>query len=238
MTPLPSLNNTVSSVLDNAPGETGVSGRQELPAQSPALQEKMDRYHDTMKYFDKAHRDALRKWFDTMKSFDQANYDVLSREMFDSKEYLLEILEAAKKLLETCKNRSIMVKSTLFSMLKFHDINKHHSDLETFYEKCNVFFTALNTDVSRDTACLTSMLNKSTSSNIKIVSDGFLSKADDEVQYIAQSPFLKNISSMCNGQGLPEKTKVEAFLKLPCLKEGWQAGKDEDVKDKPLDRAL
>ncbi|MBO9484840.1 hypothetical protein, partial [Salinisphaera sp. G21_0] len=25
---------------------------------------------------------------------------------------------------------------------------------------------------------------------------------------------------------------------LPCLKEGWQEGKDEDVKGKPLDRAL
>ncbi|MBO9480996.1 hypothetical protein, partial [Salinisphaera sp. G21_0] len=31
---------------------------------------------------------------------------------------------------------------------------------------------------------------------------------------------------------------VKAFLTLPCLKEGWQEGKDEDVKGKPLDRAL
>ncbi|USE34828.1 hypothetical protein [Endozoicomonas sp. SCSIO W0465] len=42
---------------------------------------------------------------------------------------------------------------------------------------------------------------------------------------------------MCHGKGLPEKAKVEAFLKLDCLKEGWQ-GIDEAVKGKPLNRAL
>ncbi|USE34818.1 hypothetical protein [Endozoicomonas sp. SCSIO W0465] len=34
---------------------------------------------------------------------------------------------------------------------------------------------------------------------------------------------------MCNGKGLPEKAKVEAFLKLGCLKEGWQ-GNDEALR--------
>ena len=216
---LPSPVNPVSSVLDNVQRQSGVSGRQELPVQNLVTQAATVSYLDTMGYFDPAHYDALL-------------------EGFDCKEYPLEILEAATRLLETCNSRRISVKPTLFSMLKFHGINQHPSDLKTFYEKCNVFFTALNTDVTGDTACLTSMLNKSNTSNIKRVSDSFISKADDEIQYIAQSPFLKNISSMCNGKGLPEKTKVEAFLKLPCLKEGWQEGKDDAVKDKPLDRAL
>ncbi|USE34819.1 hypothetical protein [Endozoicomonas sp. SCSIO W0465] len=38
-------------------------------------------------------------------------------------------------------------------------------------------------------------------------------------------------------QRLTGKGKMEAFLKLGCLKEGWQ-GVDEAVKDQPLDRAL
>ncbi|WP_371924660.1 hypothetical protein [Endozoicomonas sp. SCSIO W0465] len=42
---------------------------------------------------------------------------------------------------------------------------------------------------------------------------------------------------MFHGKGLPEKAKVEAFLKLGCLKEGWR-GVDEVVKDKPIDRIL
>ncbi|WP_371924900.1 SET domain-containing protein-lysine N-methyltransferase [Endozoicomonas sp. SCSIO W0465] len=42
---------------------------------------------------------------------------------------------------------------------------------------------------------------------------------------------------MCHGKGLPEKAKMEAFLKLGCLKEEWQ-GIDEAVRDQPLDRAL
>ena len=216
---LPSPVNPVSSVLDNVQRQSGVSGRQELPVQNLVTQAATVSYLDTMGYFDPAHYDALL-------------------EGFDCKEYPLEILEAATRLLETCNSRRIRVKPTLFSMLKFHGINQHPSDLKTFYEKCNVFFTALNTDVTGDTACLTSMLNKSNTSTIKRVSDSFISKADDEIQYIAQSPFLKNISSMCSTRGLPEKTKVEAFLKLPCLKEGWQEGKDDAVKDKPLDRAL
>ena len=215
---LPSPDNPISS-FDNVQREPGVSGRQELPVQNPVIQAATVSYLDTISYFDQAHYDALL-------------------EGVDSKEYPLEILEAATRLLETCKSRKISVKPTLFSMLRFHGIDQHNSDLKTFYEKCNVFFTALNTDVTGDTASLTSMLNKSDTTNIKRVSNSFISKADDEIQYIAQSPFLKNISSMCSGKGLPEKTKVEAFLKLPCLKEDWQEGNDDAVKDKPLDRAL
>ena len=216
---LPLPDNPVSSVPGNVQRGSGVSGRQELPVQNPVIQAATVSYLDTISYFDPAHYDALLGGF-------------------DSKEYPLEILEAATRLLETCKRRKISVKPTLFSMLRFHDIDQHNNDLKTFYEKCNVFFTALNTDVTGDTASLTSMLNKSNTANIKRVSDSFISRGDDEIQYIAQSPFLKNISSMCCGKGLPEKTKVEAFLKLPCLKQGWQEGNDDAVKDKPLDRAL
>ena len=152
---LPSPDNPVSSVADNVQRKLGVSGRQELPVQNPVIQAATVSYLDTISYFDQAHYDALL-------------------EGFDSKEYSLEILEAATRLLETCKSRKISVKPTLFSMLGFHDIDQHNSDLKTFYEKCNVFFTALNTDVTGDTTSLTSMLNKSNTANIKIVSNSFL----------------------------------------------------------------
>ncbi|USE34795.1 hypothetical protein [Endozoicomonas sp. SCSIO W0465] len=148
------------------------------------------------------------------------------------------VLSNVSTLLKTLEQRGIQLSMsrgasplpTLFAKLKRFNMVTEHQVCSRYFQKANVFFSAVGKTVN-NTGCLTSMVSSKNSITL------FTGMDDGEVASIAASPFLKQISSMCNGKGLPEKAKVEAFLKLGCLKEGWQ-GIDEAVKDQPLDRAL
>ena len=203
----PSRDNLVSCAINNIQVEQGTSGIQDLSHQNSFIPPVTVSYKEALEYFDRKQYNALL-------------------EVLDSEAYALEILEAATQLLETCKHREIKVKPTLFRMLKFHTFDEHYRDLKTFFEKSNVFFAALNKDLSRDTSCLTSMLNKSDKNTINKISKTFINKTDDDVRYIAQSPYLKQISSMHNSgreKGFPVKTKVELFVASDCWKVDGQS---------------
>ncbi|USE34812.1 hypothetical protein [Endozoicomonas sp. SCSIO W0465] len=141
---------------------------------------------------------------------------------------LLKTLE--QRGIQLSMSRGIPPLPTLFAKLERFNMVIEHQVCSGYFQKANVFFSAVGKTVN-NTGSLTSMLHSKKSFTLLTHMD------DGDVAAIAASPFLKQISSMCNGKGLPEKAKVEAFLKLGCLKEGWQ-GIDEAVKDQPLNRAL
>ncbi|USE33987.1 hypothetical protein [Endozoicomonas sp. SCSIO W0465] len=46
----------------------------------------------------------------------------------------------------------------------------------------------------------------------------FAEESEKNIQAVAANPCLKQITSMCNGKGLPDKAKVEACVAWEC----WQ----------------
>ncbi|USE35562.1 hypothetical protein [Endozoicomonas sp. SCSIO W0465] len=148
------------------------------------------------------------------------------------------VLSKACTLLQTLEQRGIQLSMdrsvpplpTLFAKLKRFNIVTEHQDCSRYFQKANVFFSAVSKTVN-NTASLTSMLkSKSSVTQLAGMDDGDLAA-------IAAIPFLKQIASMCNGKGLPEKAKVDDLLTLGCLKMQWR-GDDEVVMDKPLDPGL
>ncbi|MBO9484729.1 hypothetical protein, partial [Salinisphaera sp. G21_0] len=150
------------------------------------------------------------------------------------------VLKNAGILLKTLNDRKIQLARdrgkppahSLFSKLKNFSIVKDSQTFKGYFAKANTFFLAVNTQQITNTSCLTSMLKS------KIQIKAFAEAPEENIQSVADNPCLKQIASMCNSKGLPKDQDVKAFLMLPCLKVGWQEGKHEDVKGKPLDRAL
>lgn len=155
---------------------------------------------------------SMMRYRETLAYFKPGLYDQLLVAM-DCKELSLDILEAATQMLETCKSRDIQVKPSLFCLLKFHDIPEHHSELKQFFEKCNVFFADLNLEVTRDTTCLSSMLNTARHYNIARISDSFVKRDDDDIRQIARGWWIKHISSIYSGRGMPTATEVNDFVR-------------------------
>ncbi|USE34825.1 hypothetical protein [Endozoicomonas sp. SCSIO W0465] len=93
---------------------------------------------------------------------------------------------------------------TLFAKLKRFNIATEHQTCSGYFQKANVFFSAVGKTVN-NTGNLTSMVNNK--DNVTL----FTAMEDADVASIAASPFLKQISSMCNGKGLPEKAKSRSL---------------------------
>ncbi|USE34820.1 hypothetical protein [Endozoicomonas sp. SCSIO W0465] len=148
------------------------------------------------------------------------------------------VLSNVSTLLKTLEQRGIQLSMnrgnpplpTLFAKLKPFNMVTEHQTCSGYFQKANVFFSAVGKTVN-NTGSLTSTLHSKNSVTLLTNMD------DGDVAAIAASPFLKQISSMCHCKGLPEKSKIEAFLEMGCLKVGWQ-GIDGAVKDQPLDRSL
>lgn len=141
---------------------------------------------------------------------------------------------AVNSLLIVFKEKKLDIKDSLYKFIN----SCPEENSVNLINKITVYFKSRNPKVIKNTTTLTSMLylGEGNSTTVKKIKS-LLETSDENIQQVAQSEYLKSISSMCNGKGLPEKAKVETFLKLACLKEGW-LGDDDAVKDKPLDRAL
>uniref|UniRef100_UPI001112CECF hypothetical protein n=1 Tax=Endozoicomonas atrinae TaxID=1333660 RepID=UPI001112CECF len=130
------------------------------------------------------------------------------------------VLKNAGILLKTLNDRNIQLArdrgkppaNSLFSKLKNFSIVKDSQTFKGYFAKANTFFLAVNTRQITNTSCLTSMLKSKT--QIK----KFAEESEENIQAVAANPCLKQIASMCNGKGLPDKAKVEAFVAWECWK--------------------
>ena len=130
------------------------------------------------------------------------------------------ILTNAGTLLKNLKDRKIQLARdrgkppahSLFSKLKNFSIVKDSQTFKGYFAKANTFFLAVNPQQITNTSCLTSMLKSKT--QIK----KFAEESEENIQAVAANPCLKQIASMCNGKGLPDKAKVEAFVAWECWK--------------------
>lgn len=128
------------------------------------------------------------------------------------------VLSNTRMLLKTLEDRQIKLSMnrakppipTLFSLLEGFDIVKDHLICSKYFHKAHVFFSAVGKTV-KDTGSLTSMLKSKDSVTRFTNMDG------ENVASIAGSSFLKQVSSMCNGKGLPKEAKLKAFLKYQIL---------------------
>ncbi|MGI2028746.1 hypothetical protein [Endozoicomonas acroporae] len=172
------------------------------------------------------HQEALREHL--INENLEARHDL--KIIVQNAEKLLKLLGERK--IELSKNRSKPPFPTLFAKLKAFSITKTPELFSTYFTKASVFFSAVNTNQIINTGCLTSMLN------LKYQIKGFTEQSEEVIRFIASQPFLKQIASMRNGKGFPSRKEVEIFLSIPCLKQGWQPGRDEAVQGKPIDREL
>ncbi|WBA82499.1 hypothetical protein [Endozoicomonas sp. GU-1] len=130
------------------------------------------------------------------------------------------ILKNAGTLLKNLKDRKIQLTRdrgkppahSLFSKLKNFSIVKDSQTFKGYFAKANTFFLAVNPQQITNTSCLTSMLNSKT--QIK----KFAEESEENIQAVAANPCLKQIASMCNGKGLPDKAEVEALKAWECWK--------------------
>ncbi len=130
------------------------------------------------------------------------------------------ILTNAGALLKNLKDRKIQLARdrgkppahSLFSKVKNFSIVKDSQVFKGYFAKANTFFLAVNPQQITNTSCLTSMLYSKT--QIK----KFAEESEENIQAVAANPCLKQIASMCNGKGLPDKAKVEAFVAWECWK--------------------
>ncbi|WBA80096.1 hypothetical protein [Endozoicomonas sp. GU-1] len=130
------------------------------------------------------------------------------------------ILKNAGTLLKNLKDRKIQLARdrgkppahSLFSKLKKFSIVKDSQTFKGYFARANTFFLAVNPQQITNTSCLTSMLKSKT--QIK----KFAEESEENIQAVAANPCLKQIASMCNGKGLPDKAKVEALKAWECWK--------------------
>ncbi|WBA82095.1 hypothetical protein [Endozoicomonas sp. GU-1] len=130
------------------------------------------------------------------------------------------ILTNAGTLLKNLKDRKIQLARdrgkpsahSLFSRLKNFSIVKDSQTFKGYFARANTFFLAVNPQQITNTSCLTSMLK------LKTQIKKFAEESEENIQAVAANPCLKQIASMCNGKGMPDKAKVEAFVAWECWK--------------------
>ncbi|WBA80095.1 hypothetical protein [Endozoicomonas sp. GU-1] len=130
------------------------------------------------------------------------------------------ILTNAGTLLKNLKDRKIQLARdrgkppahSLFSRLKNFSIVKDSQTFKGYFAKANTFFLAVNPQQVTNTSCLTSMLK------LKTQIKKFAEESEENIQAVAANPCLKQIASMCNGKGLPDKAEVEALKAWECWK--------------------
>ena len=75
-----------------------------------------------------------------------------------------------------------------------------------------MFFSVVDAQQIKNTRCLTSMLNTKTQIQ------QFAKEHEDNIRSVAASPYLRQISSMCNGRGIPTAEEVNDFVGLAVFK--------------------
>ena len=101
---------------------------------------------------------------------------------------------------------------SLFGRLRHLTLPKDAALVRKFFEKATIFFSAVNPAQTKNTGCLSTMLN----SNTHITN--FANETEDNLRLLAGNPYLKQITSMCHRKGVPDPVKAAEIIKWDCWK--------------------
>ena len=137
------------------------------------------------------------------------NDEGIQQVLNEVKNFLTLLRESGIKL---SPGRGRILTPTLFSRLKSLSVIKDAETIRKFFAKATTFFSAVNTAQTKNTSCLSSMLN----SNTHITN--FANESEDNLRLLAGNPYLKQITSMCNRRGVPDRVKAAELIKWDCWK--------------------
>ena len=84
--------------------------------------------------------------------------------------------------------------------------------IRRFFAKATVFFSAVNKAQTKNTGCLSSMLESNT------LITKFANETEDNLRLLAGNPYLKQITSMCSRKGVPDPVKAAQITGWDCWK--------------------
>ena len=146
------------------------------------------------------HQEEIRK---------HLNDEGIKQVLNEVKNFLTLLRESYIKL---SPGRGSIPTPTLFSCLRHLTFPKDAPLAQKFFEKATVFFSAVNTAQTKNTSCLSTMLNSNTHLT------NFVNENEDNLQLLAANPHLKQITSMCNKKGIPDPIKAAEFVEWDCWK--------------------
>ena len=101
---------------------------------------------------------------------------------------------------------------SLFGRLRYLTLPKDTALVRKFFEKATIFFSGVNPAQTKNTSCLSSMLD----SNTHITN--FANETEDNLRLLAGNPYLKQITSMCGRKGVPDPVKAAEIIEWDCWK--------------------
>ena len=131
-----------------------------------------------------------------------------------------QILNAARNFLTLLRESGIKLSPgqgriptpTLFGRLKSLSVTKDAETIRKFFVKATLFFSGVNPAQTKNTGCLSTMLNS------KKHITNFVNESEDNLRLLAGNPYLKQITSMCDRKGVPDPVKVAEIIKWDCWK--------------------
>ena len=125
------------------------------------------------------------------------------------RDFLILLRESGIKL---SPGRGGIPTPSLFGRLRRLSVSKDAETIRKFFEKATSFFSAVNTAQTKNTSCLSSMLD----SNTHITN--FANETEDNLRLLASHPYLKQIASMCDRRGVPDPIDAAAMVEWECWK--------------------
>ena len=108
--------------------------------------------------------------------------------------------------------RGRMPTPSLFGSLRYLTLPKDVALVRKFFEKATLFFSAVNPAQTKNTGCLSTMLNSKTHIT------NFTKETEDNLRLLASNPYLKRITSMCAHKGVPDPVKAAEIIEWDCWK--------------------
>ena len=142
------------------------------------------------------------------------------RQRFNDED-IQQVLNAVRSFLKMLKDNGIKLTPgrgrtptpPLFGRLgRGLSITKDAETIRKFFVKATLFFSAVNPAQTKNTGCLSTMLN----SNTHITN--FANETEDNLRLLAGNPYLKQITSMCNRKGVPDPVKAAQIIEWDCWK--------------------
>ena len=135
-------------------------------------------------------------------------------------EGIQQVLNEARSFLKMLKDNGIKLNPgrgriptpSVFGRLKNLSVTKDAEIIRKFFEKATIFFSAVNPAQTKNTGCLSTMLNANTHIT------NFANETEDNLRLLAGNPYLKQITSMCSRRGVPDPVKVAEIIEWDCWK--------------------
>ena len=137
------------------------------------------------------------------------NDEGIQQVLNEVKNFLTLLRESGIKL---SPGRGRIPTPSLFGRLWRLSVTKDAETIRKFFVKATLFFSGVNPAQTKNTGCLSTMLN----SNTHITN--FSNETEDNLRLLAGNPYLKQITSMCNRRGVPDPIKAAEIIEWDCWK--------------------